>query len=68
MSFKPGRAMTYVRAFCWLGSWLGSFGRSSMMSFDSRESGDRSVGILTAYIGGKGWPLIHTIILKAVGG
>ena len=63
MSFKPGRAMTHVRAVC----WLGSFGRSPMTSFDSRESGDRSEGLLSDQFRGRGLFLIYTIILKAIG-
>jgi hypothetical protein len=39
-----------------------------MTSFDSRESSDRSEGLLMAQFGGRGWLLIYAIILKAIGG
>ena len=68
MSFKPGRVTTYVKAVHWLGSWLSSFSRSPMTSFDSRECGDKSEGLLLAQFGGRGWLVIYTIILKAVSG
>ena len=39
-----------------------------MMSFDSRESSDKSEGLPSSQFGSRGWPLIHMIILKAIGG
>jgi hypothetical protein len=38
-----------------------------MTSFDSRESSDRSEGLLSDQFGGRGLFLIYTIILKAIG-